>query len=188
MVKIAYVGIMLYLLVTSSFQLFLNPSYARSKGYSRWANRIPNYVLLFLCSVALLLYPFTSFPDSFARRTAVQIEEQYLIGILSILMFHILAIGITFLRRMYRLGMPRSFIAHYFRLFFTRTTDEKDVADIVLAQEYAVIGTFGGFVGLIILSQGVITKSNSLVVFLLSGFVSCLVYLVIAKVNKAHYY
>jgi hypothetical protein len=188
MVKFAYLISMLYLLVISVGQLRLNPWYARSRGSSRWSNRIPNYVILLFCNLALLIYPFTSFPSLYARECTLQIEDQYLLGILSILMFQILAIGITFRKRVSGLGIPRSFIAHYLRLFFTRTTDPRDGADILLGQEYAVIGTFGTFIGPLIIPQSFITESNFLVVFVSSGLVSSLIYLVIAKLNNARYY
>ena len=162
MVEIIYVGYMLYLAVTSSVQLFLNPSLARSKGNSRWASRIPNYVLLLLCSTALLFYPFTDFPTLYEIKTTVTRKEQYFITILYTFIFHMLTIGITFIKRTSRLGIPRSFIAHYFKLFIglKEDKDERDVIDVVLAGEYAVIGAFGSLIGPIILPYGVITTSN----------------------------
>jgi len=186
MVELLFMGAMLYCLVMSVIQLVLNPKHAKASGSRRWASRIPNYAILVVCSLLLFLYPFTNAPYVYARLLSVSVIDQYMFLLMSAFGFHMVTIFLTKMRRNIKNGEPFSFVAHYMRIFFTKTTDHRDGADMLLAHEYSVIGTFGGLAGSIYFSG--IIDVNPLVVFLMGGVLLSVIYLFLAKLFSAEYY
>ena len=189
MAKIMFIGLIAYLSLASLIQLFLNPAHAKREGSSRWANRIPNYLMLVLGCTYLLIYPFTETPYRYSQFLSITVSKHYILLIISIFTYHMITIGITGIKKNIKSGVPMSFLAHYFRLFFSKKSlnDHRDGADILLAQEYAVIGTSGGLLGSVNFFE-IASHLNPIASFFMFGVVASLCYSLVAKVWQAKYY
>lgn len=190
MAKILYFIVLGYILLNTSLHLFHYPGYSRKKGFSRWANRIPNHSLWFIFTILLIIYPFTKYANLFESKTSVNLGEQYVAILISIIMFHILTAGVTFIKRVIHSGKSQSFFIHYLQLFnpFKEQSDPRDEGDIYLALEYSLIGTFGGVLGIVLMPSPLIQKNYPFFDFCIFGIALCLLYSVLAKITKAHYY